>query len=138
MMRKALGFTLVEVMVVMVIITALAGLVGPFTIDAINKNERRAELSSLNNLLKKSGYRAYLTQSLHLVTFENNKLTIIDERNSRPWREVVFKYLTFPTQTLHINKNGFISPSELSVEYNNGKHKVQLDEKVNGIIEVKL
>lgn len=137
-MKRTLGFTLVEVMVVMVIITALAGLVGPFTIEAINKNERRTELSTLTNALKKAGYRAYLRQSRHTVVTQDHTLTISDLSQVTPWQILSFKHLSFPKQELTINENGFISPSYLTVEFNNKKDTVLLDEKVNGITEVKL
>ncbi|WP_462146558.1 type II secretion system protein [Pseudoalteromonas gelatinilytica] len=119
------GFTLMELMVVMTIITLLTGLVGPMTINSLEKAEAKSELLTIKGQLRKISYRSYILQSASEVTFKGHLMTVKYLNSTEESLTFEQKILFFDEQVLYFNSYGFVSPLELSVAYR--EQKIQLD-----------
>ncbi|WP_192508449.1 pilus assembly FimT family protein [Pseudoalteromonas aurantia] len=135
-MQKSLGYTLIEIMIVMTVVSLLIGFVGPFTIDAIERTERKSETLQFKSLLKKAGYDAYIRQIELIVTLTGSSITVASPNNETRLYQHTFEHLNFPAQSLYINSNGFISPDNVDLQSGEKQVKVELGEAVNGVHEV--
>lgn len=111
------GFTLIELLVVMAIMTVLMGLVGPMTINGLEKAQARTEVMTLNRWMEDLAYRAFLSQqSIEL------QLTGKQAKASSPQVDFVktvdFEYIYFQPQTLVFNSNGFTQQQSLQYQQN--------------------
>ncbi len=119
------GFTLVELLVVLVISTAALAIVGPVSIDQIQASQGRAEVQELRSLIKQLSYRAYTTGKTHKLLLNGNRASAsLDE-----WQfSKNFKRIEFSNTTLTFNNHGFVSPDHLSVTNKNTTLVVDLYE----------
>jgi prepilin-type N-terminal cleavage/methylation domain-containing protein len=67
------GFTLIELMIVMAIVSLLLGLVGPLAINNLEKANAKQELLTIKNWLTKISYRAFHTGKEHILKLSVKK-----------------------------------------------------------------
>lgn len=116
--EKQAGFTLIEMLVVLVITGLLAGLVGPSLYKLVQRGERAAQRQSLLSEIQSLGYRAYSDgHSIELQgTLQNAGLMAETVPNGLPeplliplgWKVEVRK-------TVRYNFNGMCSGGELNL-----------------------
>ena len=138
MSYKGRGFTLIEIMVVMAVVSLLISFVGPLTLNAIDKSERKSETQQLKRLLKKAGYLSFIRQNHLTVKLTGSDVSIADSFSKEQWHQSSFEHLVFTEQTLQINENGFIAPSTVTLSYDGGSLTIELDAYVNGFTTVVL
>lgn len=125
------GFTLIELMVVMTIITLLIGLVGPLAINSLDKAQAKSEILTLKNRLRKISYRAYILQSSAEVTFKGKEITIsYNGSNSQPIT-ITNEVLFFNEQVLYFNNYGFVQPLKLNLTYRDINTTLDLASLIN-------
>lgn len=127
---KKAGFTLIELLVVLTIVGLLIGLVGPLTINSLNRAEARAERLKFINWLRFLSHEAYLTATPVDVEFNGKSLQI--HRPETPVINQTFEYLFFPPQVMRVNQNGFVEPLSLSVSFQGNNQTINL-ESINAL-----
>lgn len=122
------GFTLVELITVMLLVSLLAGLVGPLTINAIERAQAKAEVLNVNNLINKLSYQAYIQQSNIVISFYEKQLTINDslQEKTKSYQYIMFKN----TPVIHINQNGFIWPASIKYSIQEKENELILNDKL--------
>jgi prepilin-type N-terminal cleavage/methylation domain-containing protein len=148
------GFTLIELMIVMAIVSVLITMVGPLAINSLEKAEAKQELLTLKTWIRKISYRAYsVGQSFTLelsgkratlyhdnTIFNNNIKTTKSSAIDKSDREVImtktFGALFFQPQKLLYNEKGFVEPKQLVGTYRERQFQINLYEWVNGEIEI--
>jgi prepilin-type N-terminal cleavage/methylation domain-containing protein len=117
------AFTMIELMVVLVITSAIMGLVGSLTIDRYAKSQTKSEILSLKNTIRVYGYRAYATAKEYQLHFEGKSISIVV--NNVTVENIVYQHLFFQPQTIQLNTMGFPIQSKLNVL--EGDSNTQLD-----------
>jgi prepilin-type N-terminal cleavage/methylation domain-containing protein len=114
---KNMGFTLIELLVVMAIMSVLMGLVGPLTINGLEKAQARTEVMTLTRWLDDLAYRAFLSQqNIHLQL--NGKQATASSPEVDFVKSVDFEYLYFQPQSLVFNTNGFTQQQHIQYQHN--------------------
>lgn len=102
------GFTLVELLVVMVIVGAVVGLVAPRLIGAGEAIKAAAEERKLADIVETVRMRSFLRQASYTIKFADHKLRV--ENEAAGWQ---FKFISFPPTALTFNGNGFTDSQAL-------------------------
>jgi prepilin-type N-terminal cleavage/methylation domain-containing protein len=158
---KHSGFTIIELLVVMAIVVVLMGLVGPMTLNSIDKAEGKTEKITLENWLSKVSVKAFTTGNIYLIDLSAKNITLSEltvslgnsnliemdtnDENSvsnganhsieniiQPLSIKAFKYLSFPKQRFTLNNRGFIAPESLRYQYNEEIYTIDLSTLING------
>lgn len=111
---KMPGFTLVELLIVMLIISLGVSLVGGFSIDSYSKFQVTAEQKQLSQAIRKLKRDAFSMEQKITLRFSDNNLMI--EMPGISTSQVQFVYLDFPEQRLQISKLGLIEPKQLKYQ----------------------
>jgi len=108
--RFAKGFTLIEILVVMLIVSLGVSLVGPRLFGVYEKVQASVEEQKLIDLLAMIRMKAFLRQTPYSIETDHNTLKIKDEGE-----RVVFSWISFPNAGVTFNGNGF--PDVNSITY---------------------
>lgn len=130
------GFTLIELMIVLVIVSSLIALVGPLAVRNIDKASAREEVLQLKNWLRKTSYRSFATGKEHLFVFSGKKIelfqqNIFDNEEAKLVAEKDLEHLFFQPSTLKFSVKGFASHNSLSVAIQGKTSNISLKEWVN-------
>lgn len=124
------GFTLIELTIVMTILGLLLSLIGPMTIQSIEKAQAKSELLSVKNWLKNKSTSAYLEGQGIQVDVKGK--SIMYKRASSQKVEIrKLDYLFFQPQTFNINSKGYIDLDELKGLYRNKPLTLNLKRIIN-------
>lgn len=115
---SAAGFTLIEVLVVMIIAAAGISLVGPRLFNTYEKIKASSEEQKLFDIIEAVKMRAFCRQVSYTILFEEKNIS---------WKNrdvfVKFNYLIFPESSITFNGNGF--PDTNAIKYiMRGREKV--------------
>ena len=131
------GFTLMELLVVMTLMSVFMALVAPLGINTVNKARAQTEYVKMQSVLKRQANRAFVSGANIELILQQNMIAIYQtpakhppERNNassnidtwdaqdnhQPDDEYIFEYITFPEVT-HIvfNRNGIPSAYGVTV-----------------------
>jgi prepilin-type N-terminal cleavage/methylation domain-containing protein len=125
------GFTLIELIIVMSIMTIILSIVGPLSLNMIDKSQAQSEYIQLQNELKKVSYLAFATASRHELTFEKKTVTLTKGRSNK--QKFDFEYLTFIPQSISFNSHGYPHPEELTVSFLKRNERINLFKLVEGV-----
>lgn len=109
------GFSLVEVIVVMAIMTTLLALSGGLLTKSVDKQERLVELEKVHQLFKRLSYEAYYKGTEMKVSTRNN---VIEISSSLEQRRLEFSQLTFVANDYTVSTKAVITPQKFSVFWN--------------------
>lgn len=112
------GFTLVELLLVMIIVGAAAGLAAPVLFNTLDGIKARAEEQKLTETIQAVSLRSFIRQVAYVLEFKDNVVTVRNE----PFR-LEFEYIKFPPTALAFNGNGF-SDSDTLRYIMRGKEKI--------------
>ena len=101
---KIYGFTMIELLIVVVIMMLGLALVGGYAADALDKAEARSEVISLQSMLKKAGIIAFSSGSDVTLEFSGNRVLSRSQYNHNS--EKLFNHLSFGDTEVIFNKNG--------------------------------
>ncbi|WP_299791216.1 prepilin-type N-terminal cleavage/methylation domain-containing protein [uncultured Shewanella sp.] len=122
--HKSQGFTLIELMVILVIMGVLLSLVGPLAVNNLDKVTVKTEEKQLQNWLIKTSFSAFNRGTPLSVNLQGHQVVVYaatplelegNSADTDPIDLITFETLFFQPQTLLLNKNGF--PSADTVEY---------------------
>jgi prepilin-type N-terminal cleavage/methylation domain-containing protein len=111
-MRKTRGFTLVELLVVIALMTLVLSLVGPLGQTQLDKSRATEEWIRFKNEVISNQKSAYL-QGRPRVLELNGKIMTIKTAQVQPDRVVEFSQIFFEPQQISINAHGFSTPLQV-------------------------
>lgn len=130
---KSGGFTLTELLIVVVLLGLAVSFVGAFSIAQVEKYKIKNETFELERLLKATSFKAFSSGIGYTLEFKGKAVHVnmvvpnsIESDAGEPEPStVIFSYLFFSPQTLHINSSGFYL--EQSVIFHTGTVQQQLN-----------
>lgn len=132
------GFTLIELMIVMLIVALLMGLVGPLAINSLEKAEAKQEMLTMKNWFRKVSYRAFSTQQTYVLKLSGKKVELylnsakFNDQKQTPILSKTLESLFFQPQELTYSAKGFVSPGIVEGLYRNKTITIDLKSWVNG------
>jgi prepilin-type N-terminal cleavage/methylation domain-containing protein len=108
-----LGFTLIELMIVILVMGLLAGLVAPLTFKQMDKSRAKTDYLKLRNVIKGHTTKAFAQGVSYRIETKDQTLTALSVLGQHSY---TFKYLEMPEQFFIINANGFPSIDKLTLE----------------------
>jgi len=114
-LRLSKGFSLIELMVVMAIMTILMGLTGALVTNTVTQQERQVEIEKTLQLFKRLSYQAFYQGTAIEVQLKENKILIFNRDQKQT---LTFKQLTFVEQKYKISTQAVIMPNQFSVFWN--------------------
>lgn len=105
------GFTLIELMVVMVILSILGSLVGPNLLKAFDRQKINTERELFKKQVEQASVIAFSQVSPISVTLQGKSYKI--KKAEQVVLAVDTEYLFFPEQRLEISKTGVLNLSEV-------------------------
>ena len=112
-MRPFQGFTLIELMIVILVMGLLAGLVAPLTFKQLDKARAKTEFLKLRNTIKSHTTKAFAQGVSYRIDTLGKTLPATSVLGSKSY---TFKYLEMPEQFFIINSNGFPSIDKLTID----------------------
>lgn len=121
------GFTLIELMVVIALMTTILALVAPMGLNMVDKARGQTEFIQLQTLLKKYSHSSFLTAST--VEIAILETSIIMSHPSYPSVQTNFDYLMFIDEdsTLTFNRNGLPSKRKINVQVGGTVKSINLE-----------
>jgi len=111
------AFTLIELMIVMAIMAIAMAIIGPNTYKVYQKAKFQSNYVELRELLKSISYKAFINDKAVVIELAQDRIKYGYKSNvqSQKMIEHTFKYLSFPTQSIEINRSGFATAANISV-----------------------
>lgn len=110
--EKSSGFSLIELMVVMAIMSILMGLTGALVTKTVDQQERQVELEKVQHLFKQLSYQAFYQGSPIEVSLERNQIQITKADTQQV---LTFKQLVFVAQTYSVSTQAIVEPLKFSI-----------------------
>ncbi|NMP32945.1 type II secretion system protein [Thalassotalea sp. M1531] len=133
---KHVGFTLIELMIVMSIVALLMGMVGPIAFNSLDKAKAKQEMLTLKVWFRKVSARAYQTGKNHTIELNGKKIFLYVENVLQPIEQTSFESLFFQPQQLKYNDKGFVDTDKLVGSYRGQPLELELSVWVNGETEI--
>ncbi|CAD2223395.1 conserved hypothetical protein [Pseudoalteromonas sp. 3J6] len=130
-MFKIKGFTLIELMVVMAVVALLVGLVGPLTMQQLDKAQAKAELLNLKRELVAVSQRAFFSDMQLTAKLAGKELSVFSEDNQTIIYNKNFDYLFFQPQEIVFNNIGFVSLTSINANYRDEPLTINLNDLIN-------
>lgn len=134
--QKYRGFTLIELMVVMAIISISMMLVGPNIMKRYDRAKSQVELVQLRETIKKIGHFAFLNGrdiSLYfdkgMMKYHYNDNVIVELKKTKRGASQIkrFSYLNFPKQQIQVSASGQSDTAILNVVVGDQEKQLSLD-----------
>jgi len=109
------GFTLIELMVVLAILSTALTLIGPNLFKSYQKAKYQTDIINLRENLKAISRKAFLNNRKVKIEFMNNKIHYQYLSSNKPMLEKSFKNITFPQQSLLVSSAGFINQLQVII-----------------------
>lgn len=109
-----LGFTLIELMLVLVIAGMMSALVGGLVIGTVAKQERLVEVERVLQTFRMLSYKAYYSGENIAVTLSNNQLLIKYQNKTKT---ITFKQLDFEEEEFVISTKATVNPTVFSTKW---------------------
>lgn len=111
-----MGFSLIELLVVITIISSLGALVGPSLFKQVNKIQVASDEKKLLQILKQLSHKAFLSGKSITIQLKRKKLEYFYSDEPEKHAQKDFTFIQFSDQTLRLNENGFIQPNSVQIE----------------------
>lgn len=129
--KKVSGFTLTELLLVVTLLGVAMLLVGPLTVQQIEKFQLKNEMFTLERLLKKLSFQAFITAQPSYIYLQGKAVYLLSPSqhpsdvqlaasavqllpNQQPY--YVFERVFFTEQLLSLNANGFYQHDFVQVQ----------------------
>lgn len=110
--KKAAGFSLIELMVVMAIMAIVMGLTGGLVTKAVEQQTRQVELQKVRQLFKRLSYQAYYSGFPINVRMQGSEITItVNQQVS----SMQFEQLVFSPNDYLVATNSLVTPNSYKI-----------------------
>ncbi|WP_306520505.1 prepilin-type N-terminal cleavage/methylation domain-containing protein [Rheinheimera sp.] len=146
--QKTSGFTLTELLLVVTLLGVAMLLVGPLTVQQIEKFQQKNEVFTLERILKKLSFQAFVEAKPMQLYLQGKAMYLLDNTlltaaltvpanqtltpeqlqlnvNQQPY--YVFDKLFFDEQLLQLNANGFYQNDQLQLKAGQQTQQLQLN-----------
>jgi prepilin-type N-terminal cleavage/methylation domain-containing protein len=127
------GFTLVELLIVMAIMSLILSIVGPLTVKIVDKAQAQSELITLKNAIHKLSYKAFASATPYTLTLSSKTLKLESQRSNLSTHR--FEYLSFAEQVITFNSRGYPSPETVNVFLLDRNETINLFKLIEGVDE---
>lgn len=110
--KRAQGFSLIELMVVMAIMAILMGLTGGLVTKTVDQQERQVELEKVKHLFKQLSYQAFYQGSDVELIFQGNQIQVTQNNEQKV---LSFKQLVFVAQSYTVSTQAVVIPAQFGV-----------------------
>lgn len=110
-----LGFTLIELMIVITIMTIALTLVGPSLFKVYDKSKVRSDLLSLKDSTQKIAYKAFINDRAIELKASGNTISFFYQDEKLVINSLSYDYIAFPEQSIVFSNFGFADTQELKV-----------------------
>ena len=124
--KRETGFTLIELMVVLIIISLLASLVAPAIFKRIEKAEISAEEKKLASIFESAKIISFARRTPVVIKLENNILTIMNTARE-PKSSTGFQFFLFEKDLVRYNANGFCDQKDIKYICDNRERILSLE-----------
>jgi len=114
-LTKGSGFTLIELMVVLAIMSTLFALIGPNLIKVYEKAKFQSELVELRESLRKISYKAFINGRAVAVYLNSNSMRYQYLDSDKKALVKQFNYIAFPEQNIKVSSTGFTDKLQILV-----------------------
>ena len=108
------GFTLIELIIVLSIVSLLLSVVAPISIKAVDKTEAKTELLNTTKWIKNIGFQAFIKQQSYSLELYGNTLNLYKIPSNELVKTKELASLNFTQQRVNFNANGFVTPAQIS------------------------
>ncbi|MDP4985456.1 PulJ/GspJ family protein [Pseudoalteromonas tunicata] len=122
--KYQLGFSLIELMVVMAIMSVLMGLTGGVIVKNVAQQTRLVELEKTQHYFKLLSYKAYYSGIPILITTEGHTLTITEHGTIT---QIEFEQLEFVKSEFNIQTTATILPNTFEVMWDEKNKEFEID-----------
>jgi len=122
---KSSGFTLIELMVVLIIVSLLASLVGPVIFKRIEKVKISAEEKKLESIFESAKIISFTRKAPLFIKLENNVLIVMNDV-MKEMDATEFKFIAFENSLVHFNANGFSETKKIKYMCDHGEKNLFL------------
>ncbi|MBU2225650.1 MAG: type II secretion system GspH family protein [Gammaproteobacteria bacterium] len=105
--QDARGFTLIELIVVMAVISVVMMLVGPLSQTQVERSKAFAEWMEVQRVFELVAKEAYLDGESYTLHLDGAELSITNG-NATKEKTYQYTYVFFPKQEIHINHHGYV------------------------------
>ena len=128
------GFTLIELLVVITLMGSLLALVGPLSVESVERMAAQRELRGLQALLKASSARAFTHGEVVTLALEGRTLRASQGQGAwgAPLEEKRYEHLAFHPATLSFSRGGFPSSNTLRLTYRDQERSLDLSRLLSG------
>lgn len=106
------GFSLIELVIVMLIGSMLLLLVGSLSSNQVTRAERIEDEFLLNRTIQLAKREAFFSGQSYRLKLDGKQLLLASSVDDSS-KQVDFNVIFFPPQELTINRNGFVSPAKI-------------------------
>ena len=128
-LQNQIGFTLVELIIVMLLISFTLGLVGPLTIRSIDRAAAKTELLTLKKRVKHAGNMAFWLGRPVTLKFIGHQVSYYGLENSSTEHSYNFDYLFFQPQEVIFSAKGISDSAQLKVQFKGEDQVVDIQDK---------
>jgi prepilin-type N-terminal cleavage/methylation domain-containing protein len=108
------GFTLIELIIVLSIVSLLLSVVAPISIKAVDKTEAKTELLNTTKWIKNIGFQAFIKQQSYSLELYGNTLNLYKTPSNELVKTKELASLNFTQQRVDFNANGLVTPAQIS------------------------
>ena len=121
--KKTSGFSLIELMVVLAIVSSLMMLTGGLVVESIAKQTRIVELKKVQNIFKVLSYKAYYGGYSFEIELIGDQIHVKSETEENT---IKFKELRFKNSKIVISTKASISPHSFIILEKSHEREVQI------------
>jgi len=123
-LKSQQGFSLIELIVVMIMIAGLVSIVAPNTMKSLKSSQRFIEEKKLNSLIKQVSKLAFYSSSPAKVEFDNGLVNI--KLNNELYKSESFSALIFEKSELYFSATGFLNANSIAYKIKDSDKSGQL------------
>ncbi|PAY02797.1 hypothetical protein CKO50_02930 [Pseudoalteromonas sp. HM-SA03] len=125
-MSTSRGFTMVELLVVLVLIGLLSSFVGPMVITQVEKTEAKIEAAQVLKLFENASQTAFWLNERVLFRTEANNILVVREVSGKQIVKKEFRVLRFKTGEIEIGATGDSNARSLNYYVNDQIRTIEL------------
>ncbi|TMO67098.1 hypothetical protein CWC18_01435 [Pseudoalteromonas aurantia] len=123
---KTKGYTLIELMIVLSLIALTLSVIGPFSIQSIERASAKSEMLELKQQIKNIGNKAFLHGQAYKLVTKRHSVVLSKLNGNVVWTQE-FKYLSFTPLVITFNTQGYAIPGIFTVNFKNTTKRLNLN-----------